>query len=133
MKKLLFALTIMLFSNISNAQRELEAIHVSQGLWINDHFEYNDGVSGRIDILFTDKSVTIGGDLYKFTSELRHSSRESSIDRTSCQATDNKGNRCMFSWVIESGSLPILNITYEDVKIFRYQLMMNAEFPLKYR
>lgn len=129
MKKLILAISLLLV-NFCIAQKELEAIHVCQGTWNQDHFEYNSGKAMRIDIVFTSTTMSAEEHVYTFTSSFQHTFKKGEYTRTFCTATDEKGKSCVITWCDEENVLPTLLVTYEKSKRIRYQLMNDAYFPL---
>lgn len=129
MKKILFIIIILLWGIIVNAQ-SVESIHHSVGVWIEDHFEYNEGGVERNTLEFTFNTITIGTDVYKIVSSPVKSSKEGKWTRITYQCTDLKNNKCSFAWTREQDGTTVVEITYFEQKRIRYLMMLDSKLPL---
>ena len=127
MKKLLIVLA-MLFG-VANAQT-VESIHHSTGVWIEDHFEYNEGGTERNTFIFSHDTISVNTDYYKVISGPNKTVKDGKWTRLTYICTDNKGVKCSFAWTREHDGTTVVEITYFELKRIRYLMMLDSKLPL---
>ena len=122
-------LLLLLISSICSAQ-SVESIHHSTGVWIEDHFEYNEGGTERNTFEFTPNTITVNADIYKVVSGPVKTFKESKWTKLTYQCVDLKGSKCSFAWIREHDGTTVIEITYFELKRIRYLMMLDSKLPL---